>query len=363
MKKENNMTEKHSFRKTLKIFRYMIGVLFVFVLIAALILIFGYMENTVTGRGIFEGFREYQLKSAVLSRIKSVVKQEGETVKKGDVLLRLDDRALREKIELIKNKIEELKSEIDVADAELAIKKHDPLPKEYRHTQIALNTAELRCKKSEIELEMFQKLYTRKVISLIKLQQTQLKHLSNITELKTMRKDYMILKNGLAKKIIAKAANELALLKTRLTGKENELKLLLKHLDDYVFIAPSDGIVRYIPPKPGAYVVPGDTLVRVATTDKKKFTVYVNEKQIFRIQEGQTARIASSQYNYLEYGYFEGKVLHIGGMPEARAGQNYYPVRVLVTKEPQALRLGSTGEAYIVTGKARIIFCLSGWNQ
>jgi len=357
------MTEKHSFRKTLKIFRYMIGALLVFILIVVLILIFGYMENTVTGRGVFEGFREYQLKSAVLSRIKNVEKQEGENVSKGEVMLRLDDRDLRERIALLKNQIAELRSEIDVSEAEFAIKKQDPLPKEYRHTLIAMNDAEIRCKKSEIELEMFQKLYKRKVVSLLKLQQAQLKHLNNVTDLKSIRKDYTTLKNGLAKKIIAKAASELALLKTKLSGKESELKLLCKHLEDYVFIAPEDGIVRYIPPKPGAYVAPGDTLVRVATTDRKKFTVFVDEKQIFRIQEGQIARIASSQYNYLEYGYFEGKVLSIGGMPEVRAGKNYYPVKVLITREPQALRLGSTGEAYIATGKARIIFCLSGWNK
>jgi len=357
------MTAKYSFRKTLKIFRYMIGVLFVFLIVIIAILVFGYMENTVTGRGVFEGFREYQLKSAVPSRIKTVVKREGESVKKGDVLLRLDDRDLREKIELLKNQIEELKSEIDVAEAEFAIKQHDPLPKEYRHTRIDLKTAELRCRKSEIEQKMFQSLYDRKVISLLKLQQAQLKHLTNITDFKTKYKDYMTLKNGLAKKIIAKAASELTLLKTKLVSKKSEIKLLSKHLDDYIFSAPDDGIVRYIPPKPGAYVVPGDTLVRVATIDKKKFTVYVDEKQIFRIQEGQNTRIASSQYNYLEYGYFEGKVLHIGGMPEVRGGQNYYPVKVMLTKEPHALRLGSTGEAYIVTGKARIILCLSGWNK
>jgi HlyD family secretion protein len=357
------MPAKYNFRKTFKIFRYMIVVLFVFLLLIIAILIFGYMENTVTGRGVFEGFREYQLKSAVLSRIKTVVKREGERVKKGEVLLRLDDRDLREKIELLKNRIEELKSEIDVAEAEFAIKQHDPLPKEYRHTRIALQTAELRYKKSEIEQEMFQKLYDRKVISLLKLQQTQLKHLTNINDLKTKRKDYITLENGLAKKIIAKAASELALLKTKLISKKSEFRLLFKHLDDYVFSSPDDGIIRYIPPKPGAYVVPGDTLVRVATVDKKKFTVYVDEKQIFRIQEGQNTRIASSQYNYLEYGYFEGTVLHIGGMPELRAGQNYYPVKIMLTKEPQALRLGSTGEAYIATGKARIIFCLSGWNK
>lgn len=341
----------------------MIGVLFLFVIIIAAILIFGYMENTVSGRGVFEGFLEYQLKSSVQSRILEVIKNEGEQVKKGEPLLRLDDRELCEKIELLKNQIEELKSEIAVAKAELAIKEQDPLPEEYRHTRITLQTAEQRCKKSALEQQMFQKLYKNRVVSLLQLQEKQLTHLANLTELKAARKDHMVIQNGLAEKIIAKAANELALLRTRLASKQSQLKLLSKHLSDFVFSAPEDGIIRYIPPKPGAYVEPGDVLVRIATTDKKKFTVYIDEKQIFRIQEGQPVRISSSQYNYLEYGYFEGKVFHIGGMPEVRAGQNYYPVRVLVTREPQALRLGSTGEAYIATGKARIIFCLSGWNK
>ncbi|MDD5697291.1 MAG: HlyD family efflux transporter periplasmic adaptor subunit [Victivallaceae bacterium] len=357
------MTSKYNFRKTLRLFRHLIVVLFILLLIIIGIVVFGYMENTVTGRGTFEGFREYQLKAAVFSKIKAVTKSEGDLVKQGDVLLYLDDRDLQEKIGLLKNEIDELKSEIEVAEAELAIKRHDPLPKEYRHTGIDLQSAELRCQKSAIEEEIFQKLYDRKAVSLMTLQQKQLKHLTNMTELKNLRKDYAILTNGLAKKIIAKAARELTLLKTRRRGKEIELKLLTKHVNDYVFTAPEDGIIRYIPPKPGAYVSPGDTLVRVATADKKKFTVYIDEKQIFRIQEGQTARIASSQYNYLEYGYFEGQVIQIGGMPEVRAGRNYYPVRILLTKEPYNLRLGSTGEAYIVTGKTRIILGLSGWSR
>jgi multidrug resistance efflux pump len=357
------MASKYNFRKTLKLFRYMIIGLFIFMLTVIAIMFFGRMENTVRGRGTCEGFQEYQLKSTVASRIKQVLKKEGGKVKKGDVLLLLDDRDLREEIALLKNKIAELESEIDIAEAELAIKQHDPLPKEYRHTKIELDTARIRCKKSALEQEIFKKLYNRKVISLLTYQQKQLKHLANISELQTRSKDYKTLQNGLAKKIVAKAAGELELLKTRLKSKKVQLKLLANHLSDYIFTAPEAGIIRYIPPKPGAYVTSGETLVRVAVDQKKKFTVYVDEKQIFRVEEGQEVRISSSQYNYLEYGYFEGKVMHIGGMPEIRAGQNYYPVQILLTEEPQPLRLGSTGEANIATGKARIIFCLLDWNQ
>lgn len=341
----------------------MIVGMFIFLLLIFAIMIFGYMENTVSGRGIFEGFYEYKLKSSVQSKVFKVSKKEGDFVKKGEILLMLDDRNQQEKMELLHNEIEELKSEISVAAAELEIKKHDPLPKEYRHTLIELNTAKMKCQKSLLEEKIFKKLYDKKVISLMKYQQKQLAHLSNVSEYKTRLKDYNILKNGLAKKIITKAESELHLLKTRLKSKESEYKLLFSHLEDYVMRSPENGIIRYIPPKPGAYVEPGDILIRVATTDKKKFTVYVDEKRIYRIQEGQHTRICSSQYNYLEYGYFEGKVMQIGGMTQSKEGQNYYPVKILLTKEPEKLRLGSTGQAYIETGKDRIIFCLSGWKK
>lgn len=76
------MAAKYNFRKTLKLFRYMIVGLFLFMLTVAAIMFFGRMENTVTGRGTCEGFQEYQLKSTVASRIKQVLKKEEKKLKK-----------------------------------------------------------------------------------------------------------------------------------------------------------------------------------------------------------------------------------------------------------------------------------------
>ncbi|MFA7231921.1 MAG: HlyD family efflux transporter periplasmic adaptor subunit [Victivallaceae bacterium] len=357
------MTSKHNFRSRLKIFRMLVLIIFLLITATTLILVFGYMEDSVQGRGVVGGLREYQLKSSVRSNISFIGKNEGEAVKKGDILLKLDDRDLQEKIEMMNNTICELNAEIDVKSAELEALRQDPLPKEYRNTKIALDECAVRYEKSLYEQKVFKQLYEKKVISMMEYQKKEIDHLKNAAELKTLKADYTKLQEGLARKIIARAENELQLMKRRLSSKKSELNLMQKHLSDYVFIAPEDGVISYIPNKPSGYVDIGETMVQLAASGQKKFTAYIDENQIYKVREGQNVRILSSQYNYFDYGYFDGKVYRIGELPETRAGRSYYPVKIIITKEPKPLRLGSSGEAYIIIGRERIITCITGWNK
>jgi hypothetical protein len=55
--------------------------------------------------------------------------------------------------------------------------------------------------------------------------------------------------------------------------------------------------------------------------------------------------------------------MYIGELPVERAGRVYYPVFIRVTYEPEPLRLGSSGEAKISTGRDRIIKTITGTNR
>jgi multidrug resistance efflux pump len=183
-----------------------------------------------------------------------------------------------------------------------------------------------------------------------------MEHLENTATLEKLTNDYEKVKNGLGKKIIEKSENELQLLKYRLAGKEKELGLLEFHRDDYVIKAPEAGIVSFIPSKPGGYAESGGTVARVAAVEQKKFVALVDEKQIYKVKVGQKVRIVSSLYNYLEYGYFYGKVISIRELPEKHPKGYLYPVKIVVTHEPYALKLGSSAEVSIITN-------LLGWNK
>ena len=357
------MGNQGSIRNKFKVFRIIILSLLMILAGVLLLLFFGLIEDTVTGRGKLEGIREYQIKSGITGKVEFISKREGDSIREGEVLLGLDPRALQDKITMVSNAINDLKSEINAKIENLNILRRDPLPESYRHTEITLAEYRTRFEKSKNDLEIYTKLFQREAISRREFQKVELEHLANQSKLQQLTEDYEKIKSGMAEKIVKKAESELELEKSRLAGKVKELDMLKHQLEDYIIRAPEDGVVSYIPAKPGIYVEAGEMIAKVSATQSKKFVALIDEKLVYKIKEGQQARIISSQYSYFDYGYFYGRVIEIGQLPEKVNGANFYPVKVILTVEPQKLRLGSTGEIMIITGRERIIYSLLGWRR
>ncbi len=352
--------EKYNFRERIHFIRKLVWVLLILILCGVGLLMLGRMEDTVEGRGAVHGQREYELKSFVRSRIVSLACRPGDTVRKGQLLLELDDRELRETILKTDNQIAELKAEIAVSRAALKALRHDPLPKEYRHTEIALQEYRERESQSKRELAIFETLAKKGVASKLELEQRRMNYINNLTELQKLQSDFTKLRQGFAEDIIAQAEAEIVLKEQRLKSLESERVMLDAHRDDYKITAPENGIVGYIPTKVGIYVEPGLMLAVVVAEGARKFIVYIDEKDIYQVQEGQKVRIRSNQYNYFEYGYFYGKVYAVDELPEIRGRSNCYAVHVFLNHGALPLRVGSTGTADIIVGKDFIFKILAG---
>ncbi len=354
-----------NFQQMLRIVRKLVTVL-VFVMLAVIAAAFIFsMNDESIGRGTVEGLRNYDMKSSVKSRIAKIHFRDGEQVKKGMVMLELDSRDLRNEIENVSSKIRELEAELGVKLAEFELLKHDPLPAEYRHTKIALEESRLRFATSQAELDAYKALRKRGVVAELDYNRHEMEVTRNRMELEKLQNDYAKLSSGLANKIIARAQAEIDLLKTRINNRRNELILLNQKMSEYRFVAPEDGTIAYIPTKRGTYVEPGMSVIQFAAGNGRKFIAYIDEVEIFKIEENQPVRIASSQYSIYEYGYFQGEVMYISELPQERAGKVYYPVFIKVTKAPEnlTLRLGSSGEARISTGRDRIIRTILGTKR
>lgn len=419
---------KMNFQKQLKIIRWVVCVLVVVMLaVIAGTFIFS-MNDECIGRGTVEGWRTYDMKSSVKSRITKINFHDGETVKAGEVLLELDSSELqtaiarvnanikeleaelevkrtaleletsdlRQNIEGVRANISELESELQVERTALELLKHDPLPEEYRHTEIALEERRVMLDTSRKKLEAYKNLKERGAMAQLNFLDHQTDVTRNEKELEKLEKDFKIVSGGLAGKIIARAEAgialqgtrivnrkkelkllelkmneyrfarsqaEIVLLETRIANRRKELESLKSRMSEYRFVAPEDGVIASIPTKPGTYVEPGMSVIQFAAGQERKFIAYVDEVEIFKIEERQSVRIASSQYSTYEYGYFHGEVMYIGELPVERAGRVYYPVFIRITYEPQPLRLGSSGEARISTGRDRIIRTIMGTNR
>ena len=354
-----------NFRKQLVIIRRLVVSLVVVMLaVIAGTFIFSMNDESI-GRGTVEGLRNYDMKSSVKSRIAKIHFRDGDQVKKGVVMLELDSSDLRDAIENVSSSIRELEAELSVKLAELELLKHNPLPAEYRHTKIALEESRLRLATSQAELNAYKALRKRGVVAELDYNRHEMEVTRNKMELEKLQNDYATLSSGLATKIIAQAEAGIELLKIRIENKRKELISLNEKMSEYRFVAPEDGQIAYIPTKIGTYVEPGMSVIQYAAGNGRKFVAYIDEVEIFKIEENQSVRIASSQYSIYEYGYFGGEVMYISELPQERAGRMYYPVFVKITHSPEnlTLRLGSSGEARISTGRDRIIRTIMGTNR
>jgi len=347
-------------REQLKVFQRIILTIVVLALIMICVMIFGSMDDEVSGDGIVEGIREYQLKTLVSAKVTRVLRHEGEEVSPGEALLEFDARNQQDEIVRLKNAVKELELNISVKEKALKLLLKDPLPAYYRHTKNQLAEAKERLSKASTELDVYRKLYEQKVVTRREFLKIELDHLTSRMAVERLQEDWKKLQDGMARQIIDQATEELRLLRQKLQGQRDELAMAERHLEDYVLRAPDAGIITESPPRPGGYYAKGDTVIKFAANQKKKVIGLISEKQVFKVEPGQRVRIYAKQYNYLDYGYFDGEVEVVYQLPVERKGMNYYPVKILLTDEKQPLRFGSGCEVTIITGRERIIFALLG---
>jgi len=346
-----------------KLFRILIFIASFLMAVILLILFLGKMEETVFAEGVVRGLDDYELRSQVSSRIKSIQKDVGESVKKGDIIMELDSRKLTDEIEIHKNVIDELEAELAVKRKSLMVLRNDPLPRYYKHSEIALDESIKRFNKSREKLDIYKGLKDKKVVSKVEFDKVEQEYFTEKANMEKAREDRETVMDGLGEKILKSAESEIKLLEIKLQNKKKQLSLLEDHLFDYCIRASDNGVVTFMPYQKGRYVEEGEVMAKMSTVKQKKLVVYVDERQIFKIRTGQEARISSRSYDKFMFGYFPGRVIQIAELPEKRDNNFCYPVEILITEEPYNLKLGSTADTLIVTGSERIITALLGLDR
>ena len=349
-----------SVRNRFKVFRRIIYCLLLLLTGIFLVMCFGSMEDVVEGNGPVVGIRDYDLKTLVSAKVVKVYRHAGEEVEAGELLLEFDAKEQRDRIALLEHELEEMLQEHKVKEQELTILRKDPLPEHFRHTKLQLEEARVRLAKHKHELEVYADLYKRKAITRREYLEVELAHLNSEMTLRRHEEDWAKVCDGMATDILSKTEEECGLLKKRIESKRKEIEVAISQLENYKLYAPDAGVVTDIPPRAGGYYERGEVVVKFSANQNKKVIALVDEKLIFKVQPKQKVRIYCQQYNYLDYGYFSGKVTDIYQLPVERNGINYYPVRIVLDMEEYPLRFGSGCEVKIVTGHDKILWVMLG---
>jgi multidrug resistance efflux pump len=349
--------------RKLRLFRGLLIVAFFVLIIGVCVLFFCKMDDTVYAMGKLKGINDYSLRAMVAGRITEVCKQESDFVKKGDIILKIDVTPLHDQIVVLKNEISELEAELTVRKNYYEVLKNNPRPKEFTHAENELSEKNKEFEFTQKNLSVYKGLYNKKVISRLEYEKRELANAQSKIALEKARDDFRKVQNGMEEKILMQASAEIKLLQLKLDNRRKTLEITQQHVVDYTISAPEDGMVTELTLPSGVYVQKGDVIAKMSSIGQKKYLAYVSERHIYKIRSGQSVIINSRQYNYLNFGYFYGKVKQVYELPVKQDNVNYYPIEVMLTNEPYDLKLGSAAELRISTGRERIIVCLLGLNN
>jgi multidrug resistance efflux pump len=176
---------------------------------------------------------------------------------------------------------------------------------------------------------------------------------------------------ALAEKDAAVRQEELVLKSSAKKGEVDTARLELAALEaergQSVLQAPTAGVVTAGDVKVGDLLEPGKPVLEIAEQHGFRFEVVVPTEEVGHLQVGMPVRIKLDAYDYQRYGTLAGTVCFVspdsGGPGEPRAGA--YVVRIEVDGDAVGrgefrgpIKLGMTGQAEIVTGQESLFVLL-----
>ena len=286
--------------------------------------------------------RQVQLSFNNSDRIAAVLVQEGDRVKQGQLLARLDTRRLE--------------PQVDQAAAQAAAQRQvvSRLRSGSRPEEIAQARANVEAAKAD--LVNAQRQYER------------LKNAAEISAGRAVRQQDVdgakaALQVAEAKLSVNQKSLDLAVLgprkediaenEARLRANEAQAALLRQQLADSQLLAPMDAVVRTRIMEPGEMASPQSPVFTLAITDPKWVRAYVSEPDLGKIQPGAAASIAVDSFPKRRFDGWIGFISPVAEFtPKAVQTEELrtslvYEVRVFVKDPEDALRLGMPASVYL----------------
>ncbi|WP_051412678.1 HlyD family efflux transporter periplasmic adaptor subunit [Pseudoxanthomonas sp. J35] len=242
----------------------------------ALLSLAGCGSDTPQALGTIERDR-ITLPAQVSERIVEVKVREGQPVKAGEVLLRLDRTRTRAQLEVARAQARQ-------AAQALAELQAGPHGEEIARARAALSAAEAQAADADAYRRRLAPLGERRLVSAAKVDRADAAASSARAQVESARQALLELERGTRGEQLAQAAAALSAAESHVA----DLAALLEELD---VTAPRDGLVDSLPYRLGDRAPVGEPLAVLLTGDAPHARVYVPEPLRARIAVGQAARV------------------------------------------------------------------------
>lgn len=284
-----------------------------------------YLSGNVDVREVAASFR-------ASDRISEILVKEGDTVKKGQSLARLDDSELK----LIVNKA---KAQVAAQQSYVDKLHNGTRQEEIQQAEANLQAAEAAAQNAAGVYSRYKALYDQ--TEGISAQQLE----NALHDMQAKKAAAQAASHALEESVNGARDEDVAAGEATLSANQNELDRQEYLLSQYELKSPVDGVIRSRLLEIGDMASPQAPVFKISLLDKKWVRAYVNETQLGKIYEGQSADIKIDSQDELlkgQIGYisstaeFTPKTVQTEELRTALV----YEIRVYVDDEANVLRLG-----------------------
>lgn len=276
--------------------------------------------------------REVNLGFRVGGRVAEVLRDEGDAVKPGEVVARLDDEPYRREADEARGQVAALQARLELLEA-------GNRPQEIAQARALVREREVTAENAERLFKREDDLLRSKAVSIQDRDDAEAAYREAEARLNSSREQLNLLEAGFRKEEIAQAKADLLRAEAALASAELRVQ-------DTVLKSPSEGVVLTRAEEPGAILQSGTTILTVCLTRPVWVRAYINEPELGRIHPGMKVQVFSDSYPNHAY---SGQIGYISPRaeftpknvetPELRTSL-VYRLRVVVENPDEGLRQG-----------------------
>jgi HlyD family secretion protein len=292
--------------------------------------------------------RQVQLSFNNSERIAAVLVQEGDRVRQGQLVARLDTRRLEPQV---------AQAEAQVAAQQQVVQRlrSGSRPEEIAQARANVESAKADTVNARQQYERIKSAAEMSAGRAVRQQDVD----TAKAALEVAEAKLVVNQRALELAVIGPRKEDIAEAEAQLRANEAQLALLRQQLADAQLLAPVDAVVRTRILEPGDMASPQKPVFTLAITNPKWVRAYVSEPDLGKLHEGMAAAIAVDSFPGRR---FEGWVGFISPVAEftPKAVQTeelrtslVYEVRVFVQDPSDVLRLGMPATVYLNTDEER----------
>ena len=272
--------------------------------------------------------------------VETVYVREGSRVEQGTLLFSIAKRDAQVNLD-------EAVGDLKKAEAELRLLLKGVRPEEIERAEKKRETAKTKLNYAEVEYRRLRKLHRSKLLSSQELKEAEEERAVRSKELDEAESELKILMAGCQQEEVESIRAEIQKLKQKAAYLEKEIELSDVR-------SPIKGVVTTPHPerRVGEFLEKGTEFLRLADLDTMEVEIYVSEKEIGEIEEGQKVKMKAWGYPTRS---FHGEVKYVSEAAMPGNSPNLIVVRSSIENGSRILKPETTGNAKIYCGKRSLL--------